>query len=149
MSANLQKEEHCDFHTCFAWIWLKKNTLKRPLVTFSFLHHSSRLSECKTLHRLVALAPRRPFFWQAMILTMNCVHQHSAVESVALLAGCLPHPRPIWHYGGKKKHQMSFSLRHWLEFVKLLEHKLMFHRWTWVDSYETPPCPHRGWCCTH
>lgn len=69
------------------------------LVTFSFLHHGTRLSECKTLHSLIALPPRWPFFWQPMTLTVNCVHQHSTVESVTFLSGCISPPRcSVWHY---------------------------------------------------
>lgn len=142
--------------------------------TFSLLHHGPGLSESKTLHGLIALAPR-PLFWQPMTLTMNKVHQHTTVEGVALLPGCLSTPRcPIWCYEEKwaTGEEMTMTLcvqedsdvhsfhvwvndRVWAHtawsWMCLHPHmkKPITHHWTWVDSCETPPCPHHGWCCTH
>lgn len=55
-------------------------------LTFPFLHHGTRLREGEALHGLVALAHGS--------LLMASVHEHPAVEGVALLARSLSAPRP-------------------------------------------------------
>ena len=96
--------KHCTiFKCCNKQTNIKKNKFEavNNNFTFSLLHHGPWLSECKTLHCLIALA-YRPLFCHPMTLTMNKVHQHTTVKGMALLPGCLSTPWcPVWCCGDK------------------------------------------------